>query len=541
MKGILKNSKTVHFALPFLGGLLYAGGFPIKGIPHFFFLTFIGVFLFLQSLSAFNPSKKYSFKREILSLLCFSIGYCYMGYYWIPFTLKEFGAIPIPFNYVLGTLFSLFIVPQYLLLLLLFFLLNKFPLKEIPFFLKKSSSQNILLALLLTLLESLTPQQFPAHLGHTWLQLSPYLGLAPLFGVAGFSFFSYWLILSILKKVKEGHWDLLAIISFSFFLFFNFVFPLKKAPINSNLFNIRMVQANVGNFMKLNSEKGNNTSLKEINLRYFDLSTRGRTNDLDLVIWPETAYPHLMNSSLMRMNPQYSPYLFRKVIEKSRAELFVGGYDKSSQNNDHFYETEFNTTFHFGKDSLLKDIYHKRVLIPFGESLPFGPLNPYLAKIIKNVSFFAKGDRYTLFEGGKNSRWTTAICYEILFSRFIRNYLNYNEKNPHFIINLTNDSWYGDTSEPYQHQFLTHWRALEFQIPVVRMTNTGISSILFEDGSQSKSLGVYQKNFLDVGLPITERVPTLFQRLGTLPIIGLAIVLFLLSLIRMKAFFKKVM
>ena len=75
-------------------------------------------------------------------------------------------------------------------------------------------------------------------------------------------------------------------------------------------------------------------------------------------------------------------------------------------------------------------------------------------------------------------RFIGIICYEILFSQYLRTYLNRQSRPPHFIVNLSNDSWYGDSAEPYQHRFLAHWRALEFNLPIIRMTNTGISSVL---------------------------------------------------------------
>ncbi len=172
------------------------------------------------------------------------------------------------------------------------------------------------------------------------------------------------------------------------------------------------------------------------------------------------------------------------------------------------------------------------MLIPFGEGLPFGPLNPYLAKIIQNISYFAKGNRYTKFTLRNNKSFITAICYEILFSDYIRTFLNHSgAKKPDFLINLTNDSWYGNTSEPYQHQYLSHWRALEFQIPIVRMTNTGISSILYPDGSESQRLKLFEVDTMDLDLHTPKSEATLWQHYGLLNFIIFGIFCFILSVI----------
>jgi apolipoprotein N-acyltransferase len=245
----------------------------------------------------------------------------------------------------------------------------------------------------------------------------------------------------------------------------------------------------------------------------------------DLIVWPETAFPRLLNSDLMRLNPGAIPKIIIDVIEGTGAELFTGGYDSAGPHRANFFETEYNAAFHFSDRVKLLGTYHKRLLIPFGESLPFGPFNPWLAKFISNISFFAKGNHYSEFHSRNSSRFTTAICYEILFSSFIRDYMNSLERPPHFLMNLTNDSWYGDTSEPYQHKFLAHWRALEFQLPIVRMTNTGISSILYPDGSESSQLGIGASGALTLSVPLIERQPSLFERFGIWLTFGLALVL----------------
>ena len=112
----------VFYLLPFLGGTLYPLGFPMKSFPHFMGLSFLGIFLFLQALPIRMPAlenkcltHQSTFSINIISSLLFSLGYCLVGYYWIPYTLTEFGDIPFPFNQLLGTLFSLIIVPQLIL------------------------------------------------------------------------------------------------------------------------------------------------------------------------------------------------------------------------------------------------------------------------------------------------------------------------------------------------------------------------------------------------------------------------------------------
>lgn len=520
---------------PFIGGLLYPLGFPIKGLPHFMGLTFLGVFLFLQSVDvSYGEVKedKATLKRGIISLLLFSLGYCLLGYYWIPYTLNEFGAIPFPINTLLGTLFSLIIAPQYLGFILFVHFWKKLNLK-------KSSmaggvhTRNLLYAFLLVILENFIPQQFPAHLGHTWLQLSPYLGLTPYFGVPLFSFVSYALILSFISWWRVQRFDIFGPILFVLVLVTNFFMPLKYEKENSqHSLNLRLVQANIGNFMKLDSESGGRNSMQKIYKRYYDLSTKDSDTfrePIDLIVWPETAYPQLLNTSMMRVSSAFIPSVARRAVSDSGAQLFFGGYDKSGTENKNYFETEYNAGFLISREGKLADVYHKMLLIPFGESLPFGPLNPLFAGMIKNLAFFAKGQRYALFELDGGQKFISAICYEILFSGFIKKYLNETKEQAHFIINLTNDSWYGDTSEPYQHQYLAFWRALEYQIPIVRMTNTGVTSVLYPDGSESKRLPLFKKDILDIELPLKDRTPTFFQKFGLFTLVVIFLILLVVA------------
>lgn len=480
--------------------------------PSLFIFPIVGITLLFYSLGFVHENAERTLFEQCLSLLAFSVSYCLLGYYWIPYTLTEFGAIPFPFNYTLGVLFSLIIVPQFWVFIFGHKLFKMFKFKS-SYFVSSTSRRNMLFALILTLVEYFTPQQFPAHLGHSWLQLSPYLGLAPYFGAPLFSFISYWMAFAAIGFLKKNAIDRWLLGSLSVFLVLNFIFSLELPKEANSKNHIRLVQGNIGNYIKINSEKGKLFAVNEVVETFKTLSLKERSEQVDLIVWPETAFPRLLSSDAMKLNPHIVPKIFKDTILESGAELFVGGYDKNKY-DEFFFESEFNTAFHFNSSAELKDYYHKMKLIPFGESLPFGPFNRYLAKVLQNISFFATGKRYSLFETINGTPFSSAICYEILFSSFIRNYLNNVERQPEFLINITNDSWYGDTAEPYQHLFLAHWRALEFNLPIVRMTNTGITSFLYPDGSESKRLGIGEANVLDVELKTNKRSPTLFQTLG---------------------------
>lgn len=511
------NPKVLNYLFPFIGGLLYAMGFPMGEFKGLVITPIFGLVLFFLPLhlpyTGDTDENKSQLKVELLALLFFSLGYCLLGYYWIPYTLKEFGQIPFPFNNVMGLLFSLIIAPQYLIFILTKRFIVNLNLKSHNFF-QVRTNRHLVYAFFLTLLEYYTPQQFPAHLGHTWLAIAPYVGLAPIVGAPFFSFMGFWVVLALVDGIKNQTWDKLAFGFFALFLLVNISIPLSLPTEAQHSTRLRLVQANIGNFMKVQSEKGSFSFMQEVYETYKKLSTQETDKQIDLIVWPETAYPNLLTSELMKNYPGSTPGLFKEIINEMNSELFIGGYDRNTKAKSRRFQSEYNTTFHFANDSSLKNVYHKMKLIPFGEGLPFGPFNEFLSKIITNVSYFAAGSEYTLFKTKTGTPFITHICYEILFSWFTADYLNNLKEQPEFLINLTNDSWYGDTSEPYQHLYLAHWRALEFNIPIVRMTNTGITSVLYPDGSESKRTKIGVEEVLDIDLKTVSRDKTIFQNYG---------------------------
>ncbi len=535
------NPTLLSFCLSFLGGIFYAIGFPsVITKSTLFFMPIIGLFIFFTQLSFFKkkPQKDHGLKKDLLCWIFLSFGYNAFGYYWIPNFLNEFGEITGPLNFFTYLIFSFILLPHILIFILLLkthFIQDS--LKKID-----PRQQSLILSLGLVLLEYYTPQQFPAHIGHPWLGLAPYLGLAPLFGAPLFSFFSFWPIFSCIHffhcRKKRPYF---VIFSFSIFLLCNFLLKIPSSKLslsNKKELKVRLVQANIGNLLKLDSESGEKHSVSSVIKRHFDLSTREPKEGIDLIIWPETSYPLLLSADKMKKDKRYIPPAIKSVIKETGADIFFGGYDRAKGKAQGTFKSEYNSAFLISSEGEFVNGYHKHKLIPFGEGLPFGPLNQFLSRYIKNISFFAEGDTFPLFKTKKDSSFISAICYEILFSSFIRNYLNQLNEQPQFLINLTNDSWYGDTLEPYQHLFLSHWRAIEFDLPIIRMTNTGISSILYPNGEEDRRTNIFKKVSKDYTFVYkSERSYNFFQKLCLVG--GYLLCLFLMAVQTLLHFFEK--
>ncbi len=508
------RSLLLSLFLTVVAGGLYALCYPSVFGNGWLPLLFIALPFFLWRLEV-APT----FKSTLLHVLAFNIGLNVIGYYWIPHTLREFGELPYVVSLLLGLLFSFILQPHWW-----FYAIWKKFRPELEWY---SERGLLITAFVMTILERYIPQQFPSFAGSPWLNMAPYLGLAPVLGVVAFSFITYWVSLEAftqlaLKRFRPQVW-----ITLTIFIILNALYPLTDKP-SSETIPVRVVQANIGNFLKIQSERGDQNSFEAVRRKYEELSTLNNGFKPKLIIWPETAYPNTFYGHQSHLADQ-----FHRIIDYTGAEMLVGGYDQDmSKSPMDMLESVFNSSILISKGKV-KSAYHKNILIPFGETLPFGPLNSTIVSIVPAVSLFAHGTGTPQMETTEGHRFVTPICYEILESNYMRSLLNQWGDNK-FIVNHTNDSWYGDTAEPHQHLFLSKWRALEFNLPIVRSTNTGITSVIFPDGSESKRLGVGESGALDVNVPLGNGEATFYQIYGVYPLAGIFVILFLITWIREK-------
>lgn len=511
-----------------LAGILYALGFPSSFSQSLLITPIIGFSALLYYL--FDD---YSFKSKLFKVLAFNFGFNLMGYYWITNTLIEFGALPYPVALLLSQLHSLIIAPYLYAFILLLHLLQK----KSPQILKGNFTIiSLCLSLILTLFEYYIHGQFQSMIGQPFIIFGNAIStFARIAGIPIFSFMSYILCFEILRLLKFRR-----VSFFPFFLWFcfissNFLFGKLKHPRSNPIF-IRLVQANISNFLKTDSESGSVSSVDEVINKYKSLSLEQSKliqKKPDLIVWPETAYPHSIETEKNNFDNVFLPYIFKEISEAQNANLFIGGYNRKAKSYG-YYLTDYNSEFFINRDGNLKDIYHKQVLIPFGETLPFGPLNKWLSKKIHNISFFARGEKNNIFTLDTGHRFLNSICYEVLDPEFIRRALNDQKLEAHALINLTNDSWYGDTAEPHQHLFLASWRSIEFNLPMIRSTNTGISAIIDQSGQPSKVLGIGVSGNLDAIVALPEREPTFYQIWGIWSFLLIFSIIFIFYLLMLK-------
>lgn len=287
---------------------------------------------------------------------------------------------------------------------------------------------------------------------------------------------------------------------------------------------VRIVQANIDQESKWSPE-----TYRQIVQRYVEL-TRQPSEDgepPDFVIWPEGALPAALEQV-------FAPGAAEgQAIAQALApdQTLLAGFSRSqfdpSSEGGVRYANSLVALRDIGDAGLqIVAIYDKHRLVPFGEFLPGGAFLGTLGvrSLTHMPADFSPGPRPSpiTLEDGNDRPWVIQplICYEGLYPGLART----NAGRPQWIVNVSNDAWFGPTSGPLQHLNLASFRAIETGLPVVRATPTGVSTIVDSWGRTvpNKRLDVGQAGVIDANLPLSVS-PTLYARFSDLFFVILSI------------------
>lgn len=227
----------------------------------------------------------------------------------------------------------------------------------------------------------------------------------------------------------------------------------------ANTFGIRLAQANIAQELKFSRER----LLRSLN-DYLALSEQDLGDDIDLIVWPETAIP----TSFANVDNYIAPVIER--LEARGVDVLAGGFDRDGDDS-------YNAVRQLGGQ---RQMYRKRHIVPFGEYLPMrGVLELFGGLIVLPGSDLARGrgPHVPLVIGGEGIG--VSICYEDVFGEEMRPLL----PSSSILVNVSNDAWFGDSAAPHQHEQKARMRAREMGRPMVRVTNTGVSSAIRYDGT----------------------------------------------------------
>lgn len=189
----------------------------------------------------------------------------------------------------------------------------------------------------------------------------------------------------------------------------------------------------------------------------------------------------------------------------------------------------YNSAVLLDKEGRVGGIYNKTFLLAFGEYIPGAAWWPWVYDVIPEASEFTPGETVEAFDLNGH-RLGVMICYEDIIPAFGRELAR---ENPHVLINITNDAWFGKTSEPYLHLQLATFRAVETRKWLLRSTNTGVTAFIDANGRIIKQTSIYEPEVLDHEVPMMTGGPTLYVMIGdVVGYLGLAGILAMLILSR---------
>ena len=431
-------------------------------------------------------------KKLIRGLFVFGVLFHAVAFTWIPSTIEYFGGFPLPVSILLFALFIAVSSVQFLC---------------VGWVYKRVVASNILPSIICfplawSSVEFLFPRLFPWMFAHPQLPWNTFSSLAEVVGVsplsALFLFFAGVIIESLSPIISKTPYQRRKLVPCYIAIglvlgFGNSLDDKVSAPVEGERsVAIALIQGN------LEAKQKNDLKYFQTNMEtYRRLSHEAIADGAELLVWPEAVLPmwvpeDISNFSQTQFDPQTGaevPLLFGGMSYRRGSGANVMEIEKNSK--------FFNTAFSKSADGTLLGMYHKRILMPFGEYMPFAETFPAIQSLSPQTGSLSFGD---ILEPVKIEFKTGAaiptmsagilICYEDLVSSLSRALV---QKGAQVLINLTNDAWYGDSPASFQHNMLAAWRAVEVRRFFLRATNTGHTTVIDPRGTVVSELGIFEE------------------------------------------------
>ena len=514
-----KKERRKDRILLILSGILMGVAFPPFPFPLTLFL-FVGLIPYLYVIQKKKTLAEIN-RASYLTFFIFSI----ITIYWVGSWQKESD----PFLMIAGGTLLFFEPILFLIPSTLFYLA------------RKSFSENIALLLFpffwacYEYLFMLTDISFPwLTLGHGLAEFVPFIQIADIVGAVGLSIIVIYLniflfksFISFKKSYKKFKINLsIAVLLFALVLGYGF-YRIESFHISQKKIRVGLIQPNLDPW-----DKWNITNLNKLIRSYIDLSKEAVNKGARLIIWPETALPVFLTDGSHNAELD-SIYYF---LIKNNVYLMTGMPDikyyypgekipenvKNNKIGNTYYAT-YNGILLLSPNSRYIQHYGKMKLVPFGEKVPFVNQLPFLGKLINwsvGISSWNVGRDTVNFEipnltESDNSSQTKdsisingLVCYESVFPYFVTNFV---QRGAKLIAVVTNDSWYGKSSGPYQHKEISVLRAVENRRTVIRAANGGISCIINPLGETDLESKLFVKDVI-VGDAYLESSKTFFTK-----------------------------
>jgi apolipoprotein N-acyltransferase len=275
---------------------------------------------------------------------------------------------------------------------------------------------------------------------------------------------------------------------------------------------LRLVQANIDQRLKWNPSE------RAANFRKYLAMTKGAGFEkVTHVIWPETAVPYIVTRDA-------GVRAAIAAVVPGNGLVITGAVRATNEGIKPFQL--WNSAHAIDESARIVGTYDKFHLVPFGEYMPLRDVLPLKKITLGAVDFSAgPGPRTLGFPGLPPV--SPLICYEVIFPGKVLD----PENRPGWLLNLTNDAWFGESTGPYQHFAAARLRSVEEGLALVRVANTGISAVIDPYGRVIARLGLGVEGVLDSPLPLPLEGLTPYARFGNWLLLGLLIIVICLAFI----------
>lgn len=426
--------------LSFFSGLILAFSFFNFNLWLFAWFGFVPLFLALR-----NKSKKQAFLLSYLTGVIFWLG----TLYWLVHVTPVGMIVLVLYLALYFGIFGLVISSPYILS-------TNYYLLSIP------SSWVIL-------------EYIRSHLltGFPWAKLAysqylnlPVIQIADITGAWGVSFLIVMVNAAVYSAISRRKIHLLPLFCLLAVLLYGYssLYRIAQAAGRTTL-RLSVIQPNIPQALKWDpSARG---FIKD---KYFALTEEAARDNPDLIIWPEAALPVILEEE-----PEFFEDT-KSFARKINIPLLLGS--ATARGGDYY-----NSALLVSAQGSVSGRYDKLHLVPFGEYIPLRSALPFLETIVP-IGDFSRGREYTILK--IQNTFGVLICFEDVFPELARGFARHGAE---FLVNITNDGWFGRTSAPYQHFSASVFRAVENRLPIVRSANTGVSGFIASDGRVLSLLG----------------------------------------------------
>ncbi len=350
---------------------------------------------------------------------------------------------------------------------------------------------------------------FPWDLsGATWTAGGAISQTASVVGIYGLGFITVAMSATpaviALDKGRKGLWPILAAAGLFAVCFTGGEIRLMTTPVTNTATLVRIVQPNIGQKAKWTA--GTFSELFDSYVSMSRAAPKPGGRDPDIIIWPEGALP-ATEEDLFAADAPTAPIMAHMLRPNQSLIMGTARRDLDHSGHEVWRNSMMVMTQHDNQTEIL-GFYDKFKLVPFGEFTPFAALlDPLGIKALTHFDdSFTAGERTKAVTFGSLPRMLPLICYEGIFpSLDMTQYSLFgnNTERPHWIVNISNDAWFGPTSGPLQHLNIASFRAIEEGLPMVRSTPTGVSVMVDPLGRAilRSRIELNQRGFTDVLLP----------------------------------------